>query len=118
MNKYVRVYGAHDLHYLQFFIKVKVQYKYDYILKYTAQASQKPFSGFMLYTALLKVVIMNDLTYFVCVLFKEIIKFILQVQLNQSYNKITFKINIVSNKPIPELEVHNGRHFKNSLELN
>lgn len=57
---------------------------------------------------------MNDLTYFVYVLFKEIIKFILQVQLNQPYNKI----NIVSNKPIPELEVHNGRLDKNNLELN
>lgn len=61
---------------------------------------------------------MNDLTYFVYVLFKEIIKFILQVQLNQPYNKMTFKINTVSNKPIPELEVHNGRLDKNNLELN
>lgn len=72
----------------------------------------------MLYTTSLNVVIMNDLTYFVYVLFKEIIKFILKVLLNQPYNKMTFKINIVSNKPIPELEVHNGRLDKNNLELN
>lgn len=72
----------------------------------------------MLCTTLLKVVIMNDLTYAVCVLFKEIIKLILEVQLNQSYNKITLKINILANKPIPELELHNGKLDKNSVELN